>query len=121
MPICYSHNLPFLGGIVKLRYFISLFYSLFGSLGLLCFLDWFAMAAFHERHHYPYRYPFSVMTGLLSLLLCFATFAVNIILLSDFKTKRVKTVTIEVLLTIITFVPCFIIREHLLSIVGALF
>ena len=46
---------------------LSLGLSATGAVGLYCFMNWFAMAAFHERHLHPIAYPFYVSVGLISL------------------------------------------------------
>lgn len=46
---------------------LALGLSATGAVGLYCFMNWFAMAIFHERYLHPIAYPFYVSVGLISL------------------------------------------------------
>ncbi len=48
---------------------ISLAISAVGTTGLVCFLRWLVIVGFGEMSRFPIEYPFSIICGLLSLLL----------------------------------------------------
>ena len=70
------------------NYLCSVIYGIFGSLGVICFINFVMMTAIDfKRENYPYSYPFCIMGGFLSLIICIATFCANINFLSDTERK----------------------------------
>lgn len=90
---------------MKKFYIISLIYSIFGSLGLMCFLNWFAIMAFNESQHYPRLIPFCEIAGLVSLIVCMINFFMNISILSKMDNPKWKVILKEFLIIIISFIP----------------
>ncbi len=85
------------------KYKYSLIYGIFGSLGFICLFEWYTMACFNEFSKYPYRYPISIVTGIISLIICVINLIDNIKNLKEEKNK-VKIIIIELLFTTILFV-----------------
>jgi len=83
---------------------ISFGLSAVGAMGLLCFLIWFGITAFHEMSKHPISYPVSVSLGLACLLLFFGLIALYI----DRRRKAwsSKGLCIDVL-TSILYLPTF--------------
>lgn len=85
------------------NYKYSLIYGIFGSLGFSCLFVLYSMACFNEFSKYPYRYPISIVIGIISLIVCVISLIYNIKSLKKEKNK-VKIIVVELLLTIILFV-----------------
>lgn len=98
---------------------LSLGLSLFGSLGLVCFIDWYGMAVFGERHCYPYRYPFCIAAGFVSLFICIALLVITILL--AVKQPKPKYWLIEIPVVLITFIPMLLLWANAIPFVGKLF
>ncbi|MGN1412412.1 MAG: hypothetical protein ACI4WH_07915 [Oscillospiraceae bacterium] len=90
---------------MKKFYIISLIYSIFGSLGLICFLNWFGIMAFNESRHYLRLIPFCEIVGLLSLIVCIINFFMNISILFKMDNPKWKVILKEFLIVIISFIP----------------
>ena len=59
---------------------LSLAISLFGGVGLSCFLSWFIIAATNSVYEHPIEYPFYIMCGIISFVSFVATIVFYIIL-----------------------------------------
>lgn len=98
---------------------LSLGLSVFGSLGFVCLIDWYGMALFNERCRYPYRYPFDIAAGLISLIICIALLVITILLAAKQPKPRSWLIGIPVLL--ISFAPMLFIWASVITFVGELF
>ena len=76
---------------IKYELIFSPIYGVFGSLGLYCFLNYAAIAAFHERSKHPYLEPFCVLAGLASFCICVAALAGHVYCYTSKKNKTEKT------------------------------
>lgn len=83
---------------------ISFGLSAVGAMGLLCFLVWFGIAAFHEVSRHPISYPVSISLGLVCLLLFFGLIALY--MNRRRKSWSIKGLCIDVL-TSILYLPTF--------------
>lgn len=83
---------------------VALSLSVVGAMGLTCFLNWWAIAAFNEISRYPIEYQCSILIG----LTCFLIFIVLIALYLAVRKKHwsVKGFIIDIFTSII-YVPAF--------------
>lgn len=59
---------------------LSLAISLFGGVGLSCFLSWFIIAATNSVYEHPIEYPFYIICGIISFVSFVATIVFYVIL-----------------------------------------
>lgn len=98
------------------NYICSLIYGIFGSLGLVCLTNFVMMTAIDFKHeNYPYSYPFCIVGGFLSLIICIVAFCANINFLSDTERKS-KTILKELVFAMITFIACIFLWNALWSV-----
>lgn len=92
------------------------FYGTFGALGFFCLINWYVMAAFHERHIYPNLYPFCIIFGIISLLSCIGALCGNIYYICNRncikkegeKSGSKQGIIIETAAAILVFVICLV-------------
>lgn len=91
---------------------ISLGYSLGGSLGLNCIVQWMAMSL--DGHLvFPYRQPFTLIVGALSLFWCLGLLVYDVLRKSDWKWWQkllCRAVTV-----VITFLPLVMLWAWLIK------
>lgn len=85
-----------------LRYVSPLIYIIFGSLGLYSYISVFCLFDYQPSKH-PYSHPFFVIAGSISLILCIAAFALDIIVYSR-EEKKLRRFAAEVSVTLCMFV-----------------
>ncbi|MDE7098701.1 MAG: hypothetical protein K2O60_06105, partial [Ruminococcus sp.] len=76
-------------------------YGIFGSLGLICFINVFCVFDYRISEH-PYAHPFCIIAGSLSLLVCLAIFVLDIVAFID-ENKKIRRLLIEFIITLISF------------------
>jgi len=106
---------------MKKIYFLAFGYSFFGSLGLQCFLNYYIICCFDERHSYPYLYGFSILAGIFSLVSCILLLIFNIIKIKKESLLVWKTIGIEFVIVLLSFVPLLIVWTYLLDFIGNIF
>lgn len=79
-------------------YVYSAMLGIFGALGSYCAIMFIAINAFNEAGRSPIAYPFSVLAGFLSLLICFGIVTVYA---KNFKHLRKRFQVILHLLTVL--------------------
>ena len=92
-------------------------YGIFGALGFFCLANWFPMAIFGERHRYPDLYPFCIIAGTVSLVLCIGLLCGNICYIcnrSRIKNEAEKSalklgIVVEAVAAFFVFNICFVI------------
>ena len=82
---------------------LSMGLSATGAVGLYCFINWLAMAAFHERHLYPRAYPFYVSVGLIAL--CVFLLLLVLYGMSRSKNRSVKGVSFDIVTAVLFLSP----------------
>lgn len=82
---------------------LALSLSATGAVGLYCFMNWLAMAAFHERHLYPHAYPFFVCIGLVSL----CVFLCLLVLYGIYrgKNRSIKGLLLDIVTAVLFLTP----------------
>lgn len=103
------------------QYFISLIYSIFGSLGLLCVFNWYSISVFHETSNYPNLHPACIILGIISFIICFIALIINIRMLINSNEKRLKIIIIEIVFILITFIPLLFCWDYIFQFIGNLF
>ena len=100
------------------NYLCSIIYGIFGSLGFICLVNFVMMTAidFKSENH-PYSYPFCIIAGFLSLIICIAAFCANINFLSDTE-RKAKTILKEFAFALIIFIACIFLWNGLWSAVS---
>lgn len=97
-------------------------YGTFGSLGFFCLINWYAMAVFGEQRRYPNFYPFCIVFGAFSLVVCIGAFGGNIIYLIEKKGKKGtlrRTLIIEITATVLFFISGLFIFNLLYGLVSS--
>ena len=79
-------------------YVYSAMLGIFGALGFYCAIMFIAINAFNEAGRSPIAYPFSVLAGFLSLLICIGIFTAYV---ANFKFMRKRSQIIFHLLTVL--------------------
>ncbi|MDE6425221.1 MAG: hypothetical protein K2K89_03665 [Ruminococcus sp.] len=82
-----------------------LIYGVFGSLGLICYIDVFCVLDYRPSEH-PYAHPFCVIAGSLSLIICMAVFCLDITSFINDE-RKLRRILKGVLITVVSFVICF--------------
>lgn len=79
---------------------LSLAISLFGGVGLSCFLSWFIIAATNSVYEHPIEYPFYIMCGIIS----FVSFVATIVFYAILRKRKFSVfgLIFDVLTSIIT-------------------
>lgn len=76
-------------------------YGIFGSLGLICFINVFCVLDYRISEH-PYAHPFCIIAGSLSLLVCLAVFGMDIVAFIG-ENKKIRRLLIEFIITLSSF------------------
>jgi hypothetical protein len=107
--------------ILRKEFISATLLGTFGSLGLICFLNWIAMATFNEISRYPYLYPFVITAGVVSLLVCIGAFISSIFFVSQTEYKKAYAIAMQLILITFFFIMFFFIWGFSIEIVGRLF
>ena len=78
-----------------------LIYGIFGSLGLICYIDVFYVLDYRTSEH-PYAHPFCVVAGSISMIVCIAVFCLDIVTFID-ENKKLRRLFYEFIITLISF------------------
>lgn len=100
---------------MKKFYIVSLIYSIFGSLGLMCFINWFSIIAFNESRHYPRLIPFCKTMGLICLMVCILNFYFNIKILLKIDISKKKVILKELLIVLVSFIPMVVMWSYFIG------
>ena len=92
-------------------------YGIFGALGFFCLANWFPMALFGEYRKYPNLYPFCIIAGTVSLVLCIGLLCGNICYIcnrSRAKNEAEKSglklgIVVEAVTAFLVFNICFVV------------
>ena len=88
-----------------------LVYGIFGSLGLVCYVNVFCMFNYKPSEH-PYSHPFCIIAGSISLILCIIAFFfdINVFIHEEKKIRRLFT---EFVITVISFLVFILVWKLL--------
>lgn len=96
-----NEKIPFWGKNF-IFYIYSVMLGVFGALGFYCAIMFMAITAFNEAGRSPIAYPFSVLAGFASLLICIGIFTAYV---ANFKFMRKR---IQVILHLLILLAVFI-------------
>lgn len=84
----------------------------FGMMGLMSFISWLAISAFHEYSRYPNAYPFSIVCGMVCLMAFIALIVLWIIKFIK-RQHKLRALGISILLVLAGSVLGYFVLELL--------